>query len=443
MDADVLDELYSMVDDERLASEPMSLSQAMDEYGAQLPLMFAVSESLYGICETTSLMANQLLSIHAEKETKVIDVVTDWGAQYMIPLTAMLECSPLYDPHGKFETAKGGYNFKTAGDLIQAGPLPFMVYVETTDHTNTQSESQVESGEILIVKQVVCHSNTQKRLECVCYQSTTTKLLEESCIGNFTTSTAKLKFPLNNMIGLLTLPTPLVIYVPKDTEIQLAPEGKYTITNYRTVRSVIASSIRHSMDRKESSIDIMEVLQDVPIEVQLVELSEKELRQLRLQTKSFCDGFHPSVLSKIVVSESSVTNAIQTQLFKHATEGDGWKVGTCLIPPVQVDDHSPDDHYELVNSTGNQSPPASDEISKSFTVTNALYDNVEFPSSGTSCPDYNSIDSSRYTNKDYTRQQQNVSWIYKDTESQHCGLPDAYEPNKKHLSNDEGEYMMR
>ena len=124
-DIDVLDELYSMVDDERLASEPISLSQAMDEYGAQLPLMFAVGESLYGICESTSLMANQLLSVHAEKETKVINVVTDWGDQYMIPFTAMFECSPLYDPHGKFETAKGGYNFKTAGDLIQADPLPF------------------------------------------------------------------------------------------------------------------------------------------------------------------------------------------------------------------------------------------------------------------------------------------------------------------------------
>ena len=121
----------------------------------------------------------------------------------------------------------------------------------------------------------------------------------------------------------------------------------------------------------------MEVLQDVPIEVQLVELSEKELRQLRLQTKSFCDGFHPSVLSKIVISESSITNVIQTQLLKRATEGDGLKVGTCLIAPIQVDDHSPDDHYELVNSMGNQSPPASDDISKSFTVANALYDNVE------------------------------------------------------------------
>lgn len=414
LNMDMMEELYSTVDIERLLSRPMSLSEAMEEYGHQLPLMFSVSESLYGVCESASLMVNQLLSIHAMKETKIADVTTSWGAQYMVPLSTMLECSYLYDPGKKMEAAKKGHSFETVGELLRANPLPVMVYVESSDLTSSELESRVEKGEILILKQAIRNKNKPTMLECLCYQSKAVKLLNESCVGNFTTSMNKLRFSLVDIVDHLIFPTSVVLHKPLNFNVQLPEEATYTMTNYRTVRSIIASSVRHSVNKMETNVDIIEILQDMPIDVQLVYLSGKELGQLRLQTESLCNGFHPSIVNKVIWNDSSIKNDVQVELFKKTQEGHNWKVGVQLISPAMPRDSTvPEDtggdvlYDDCLPVSSPQEPLYSNQdaplvqnvqmLEHSFAVTNELYSNTEVfvP------PESDTLSSPNYTCADY------------------------------------------
>ena len=349
--------IYSTVGKSDLASESMTITELIEEYGSHLPLIFSVSESLYGIVEDNSLLEQQLLSIHFQKMTKIIDVEASWGAKYMIPINSMFECSPLYNPEGKLESAKRGYEFETAGDLMKVKTLPLMVFVDKTDHTGLLPEARIREGDILVLKQVVFDSQRQKRLECIDFKSKSPKLLSESCNGQFTTRTSSLRFTISDIEPYFTFPMSAIFYSPADESFQLplyATVGCYTITNCRNIDSVIASTF-YKRDDGTAIVDLMEILLEVPIEVQLVKLSESELEQLQEQTKPLFDTFHPSCLSKVITDQNSSTNYIQTQLFKVIPRDDRWKVGVkmhtphqpSLRPPTDDDD---DDDYERMDA---------------------------------------------------------------------------------------------
>lgn len=351
--ADRPDGIYSTVVKSDLASESMTLAELVEMYGAHLPLIFSVSESLYGICEDNSLLEQQLLSIHFQKKTKIIDVEASFGAKYMIPINSSFECSPLYNPHGKLELAKQGYSFETVGDLMKAKPLPLMVHVDYTDHTDVLPEGRIAEGDILILIRVVFDSERRKKLDCIDYKTKSPKLLSEGCCGQFSTRVSDLRFSLSEIEPHFTLPTSAIFYSPTDGSFKLplyATVGCYTITNCRSIRSVIASTF-YKKDDGTAIVDLMEILLDVPIEVQLVKLSEDQLQQLQQQTKPLFDTFHPSCLSKVITDQASSTNYIQTQLFKVIPKDDRWKAGVTLQPPHHPATTLPidDDDYEMMD----------------------------------------------------------------------------------------------
>ena len=322
--------LYETVDLHDIASDSMPISDLIEEFGAQLPLRFRVSESLYGICEESSLLDGQLLNVLFEKETKVIVTRASWGAEYIVPLNSSFHFSILYNPLGKIETAKVGYNFTSVSDIMDAHPIPLAVVVTRAFQCKSSS---IDEGQILLVKDIMINENGKRKLKCIAVPTSFVLLLDEDIEGCFSTKTYDLKVCLGDVIEHLTLPVEVLIDGATDKDFQLplhATVESYTLVDQRIEKSVIVSA---KSTQVPSKTDLIEILMSIPIEVQLVKISKQQLQILRQETQSIFDNFHPSKLTKLIVDSFSSINYIQTKLFKCVPQDDSWMTGIKLFPP--------------------------------------------------------------------------------------------------------------
>lgn len=356
--------VYEIVDHKDVDSESMSVGELIDEYGARLPLRFRVSDSLYGVCEESSIMEGQLLNFLFEKETKVVLAKANMGAEYIVPLNSSLLFSILHNPHSKLETAKKGYKFPKVSDIMDATDRPPAVAVMKAFQCQSNNGILlIMEGHILIVKEVLKNeSDDTRKLKCYALKNKTEVLLNEETVGEFTTATSMLKVQLSEFIEHVTLPISVTLENSKHQKIQLplhTTVGSYTITDQRVERSIIVSSSYG--DKRE----IMEVLLSVPIEANLIKSSEQQLHILRSETQPFYKSFHPSKLTKVIVDSNSSMNYIQSMLFKVVPEDDSWTYGVELFPPqppstsFTINQEDADDYLEMSMERSLTPPPPS------------------------------------------------------------------------------------
>ena len=301
------------------SSEAMPLNRVVEE-ASHLPVTVAMKESLYGICGDWSLFEGQLLNIHYQKETEVVSVQIDGGAQYVVPLNSTLQCSILYDPLTNIELAKMGFDFQNVLGIIEAKPMPKVVAV-------TVDCSPVTKGEILMIKSVQYQENNSEKRQILCLsvKTGTEKWLNEDCEGCFTTEIQLIKLHLSELIPHVSLPIQAVFFDSRETGISLplnVDVGPCIIDYHRVEKSIVTSvdnpqCLSPLLKEKASpNMEVIEILlMNVNFAVQQMNLSFSKSRELSKRTYLLKESL-PSQVDRVIVSLFSTTNALQTKLFK-------------------------------------------------------------------------------------------------------------------------------
>ena len=338
---------YQMVNALDIASPQMPLNELINEFCSEFPVCFAVSESLYGICENRSLMKGQQLSIHFQKDADAVSVKSNSGMEYIVPLITSFGCSVLYNPENKIHTAKKGYTFNETVDLMNANPLPVMVCV--TKAFKDMNNIAVEEGEILFLDKIRECKDSTKFLICTNVLSGKTRHIGELCETSFTTDTEKIKLSLLKLMEYVSLPVDVVFHEPSDGSVKLplyATVDYYTITDQHVEKSVIASTEYSNVSSTSVSKEIIEIMLSLPLEVELVRLAPCDTTKLRSETQELFEHFHPGQVDKVICDMFSSTNYIQTALFKAVNLEGNWRVGVKLHPPKPPDLSTDSDEYE-------------------------------------------------------------------------------------------------
>ena len=301
------------------SSEAMPLNRVVEE-ASHLPVTVAMKESLYGICGDWSLFEGQLLNIHYQKETEVVSVQIDGGAQYVVPLNSTLQCSILYDPLTNIELAKTGFDFQNVLGIIEAKPMPKVVAV-------TVDCSPVTKGEILMIKSVQYQENNSEKRQILCLsvKTGTEKWLNEDCKGCFTTEIQLIKLHLSELIPHVSLPIQAVFFDSRETGISLplnVDVGPCIIDYHRVEKSIVTSvdnpQCLSPLQKEKASLnmEVIEILlMNVNFAVQQMNLSFSKSRELSKRTYLLKES-SPSQVDRVIVSLFSTTNALQTKLFK-------------------------------------------------------------------------------------------------------------------------------
>ena len=311
-------DFHEVVSQAKLDSEPILLNKFV-ERASHLPVAVAMKESLYGICGDWSLFEGQLLNIHFKKETEVVSVQMNRGAQYIVPLNSTLQCSILYDPLTNIELAKTGFDFQNILDIIEAKPMPKVVAV-------TVDCSPVTKGEILVIKDVQIQENDseKKRLLCFSVNTGSEKWLNEDCEGCFTTEVEFIKLHLSELIPHVSLPIQAVFFDSRETGISLPLNvhvGPCMIDRHRREKSIVTTvNMSECLQKESPTSPIMEVIEillmNVNITVQEVDVSHMKKQELARQTNQLFQEFLPSLVDRVIVDLSPTKNAMQTKLFK-------------------------------------------------------------------------------------------------------------------------------
>ena len=315
---ELTEDVHEIVNLAKLDSEPILLSRFVEKT-SDFPVTVAMKESLYGICGDWSLFEGQLLNIHFQKETEVVSVEIDGGAQYIVPLNSTLQCSILYDPLTNIELAKMGFDFQNVLGIIEAKPMPKVVAV-------TVDCSPVTKGEILVIKNVQYQENNseKKQLLCLSVKTGTEKWLNEDCEGCFTTEAEFIKLYLSELIPHVSLPIKATFFDSRETRISLPLNvhvGPCIIDHHRIEKSIVTSvNLSECLQNESPSSSSMEVIEillmNVSITVQEVNVSYMKKQEVARQTDQLSQEFLPSLVDRVIIDLSPTKNAVQTKLFK-------------------------------------------------------------------------------------------------------------------------------
>ena len=326
------EQLYEIVEKNlNMLSDSKPIGTVVNEFSPHLPLCFAVSESMYGICEDRSLMEGQLLSVHFIKEMKVLVIKANQsGNEYTLPLCSSLMVSLLYNPEGKPDTAKKGYTFNEVEEVLNANPMPKIVCALTS--FEDMEKNPVEKNDILFIQAISDYENSDCLL-CTNMFSGKSLKVGKGCGGKFTTAAEKIKMPLTKLVEFISLPADVSFSSPSDGSIvlpQSAISSFYTILSEKEEKSVIVST--KYMSEESCTVETVEIFLSVSLEVQLVELPSKDLEKLRKESQMLYNNFRPSDVSKVICDLDSSINYVQTALYKAIRKG-SWTDGVTLVRP--------------------------------------------------------------------------------------------------------------
>ena len=303
-------------------SRSVTLRELVTQYKHQFPLLVSISKLKNPVGSDISIQKGKLLYVHFHKEFYTVDIKTSDGVKYKVPLRSSLSCSVLYQPRNNVTRAKSGYVFRNVSEIICAKPLPKMLYVEVGYLSpNGEETSSVEEGEILIVNGVRS-SNDMKVLECMDINSSEVKLLEETCSATFSTKSAHLKVDLSEVIQHLSLPVPVLFYVPDDS--QVSSELVCTLTGKSLSQSLITSFYDKNLYDNDFQ-EVIEIVTDALVKVKVISLPASEKFELEKSTFDLLKGFSPAVVTEVIADVSTPVNTkLQTELFRYMKEDIYW-----------------------------------------------------------------------------------------------------------------------
>ena len=270
-------------------------------------------------------IAYQDIDVYFAKETKMLLAVSEDGRPRVIPLNAALKCSVIDDYDEDIEKCLKGRTYIGLEELLVSNPLPKVVYSEQGYYYRDYSHT-VEREDVLIVKELT-NKNGQPTLKCYEANSNEVRWLEKPIDSTFTTESSAVTMNPASLFDQIKLPVKVLIKTINDKESSNGVDGNiYTITNYITRRSVVAS-IRYA-GASLSDKDLIEVYLDVPLEVEIIKLTKLEMQKLRVAAQQVFSDFNSSKPLRIVMNPS---DRIQSLLLHNIIAG--CEMGIQLLPP--------------------------------------------------------------------------------------------------------------
>ena len=281
-------------------SEPMLLKEFNKKYGNDLPQVISAQDSFYGIQDDfqLDLDGGEEFEVYFKKESPVVYVKTT-GIKYTVPLHSTFKFSVLYNPKNEgLGTARRGYQFETAADLMKVDPLPSVVHVGKDCITSRAMNGRevIKKGTLLILKGIVTEKNRFGKsniLVCVKVNEPLKKFyLKEKCKGSFSTKESLLLFPMPILLSHIKLPFTTSIYQNDILHPIFHDKTGYIDSEPTTLESFIVSLVPPDALRPIMPLPagetlpctqhrLIEMSSSLPVDFSVVQISKEKKEKLR------------------------------------------------------------------------------------------------------------------------------------------------------------------
>ena len=263
-------------------SDEMSLGEFVSKYQNDFPVRIRVSRGFYGTTDQWSISEGEYFNIHFLKKTKVISALDGCFGCYNIPINSSATFGFLYMENDDINEGIKGYNFPTAGDILEASNPPQIVKVQLNYGKST--EQSIRVGDLLIIQGN--KGRLRKTLKCLNVKTREKKLLQSNCKGSFTTCPKDTQLFLPEIIEHFKLPTNFVMYINTDSIVN-SEEMSFSHRVQLSHCSIETSLIATQLDRRINdggTPSIIEIPMDLDIGVELVIPRDDEAAQLYEET---------------------------------------------------------------------------------------------------------------------------------------------------------------
>lgn len=189
--------------------ESMKLGDLVSRHGSSLPLHVRVESGYCGNELQYVISAGDEFFIHLVKQRKVVTLTDSNCCNYTIPSNTPVQIAPLYNPNDNIDEALKGFTFDSVADITSLHTLPKLLRVTKSFH-GSDSKCSVEEGELLVVKKI-SRTPMMRKLVLKVYSVTANevKVLNEDCVGQFTTNPKEARFLLMQAIQRIPDPFPM------------------------------------------------------------------------------------------------------------------------------------------------------------------------------------------------------------------------------------------
>ena len=272
----------------------------------------------------------QDIDVYFQKETRMLVAVSEDGRPRLIPFNSAVKCSVIDDVGAGADTGTclHGRTFGSSDELMMASPLPKVVSSEHGFYHKDFAHT-VERDDLMIIKKLQVDEASGKPCTLECREACTDedRWIEKGIQCTFTTNANKITHVNPNFLfNHLILPVRIMLKLDDKDDAAMQPsmnDSFYTVTNVITKRSVVCS-VRYSTGAKK----LIEVYLDVPIEFEIIKLTELEMQKLRVEAWQVFNEFSSSQVGRVVVNPA---DEIQSMLL-HATRMED-ESGITLLPP--------------------------------------------------------------------------------------------------------------
>ena len=262
----------------------------------------------------------QEMDLHSVHDIKAALVVDSNKIRYKIPINTLARFSVIYDPFKVDRVAKLGFQFKTAGAIIDLKKPPHVV-AATQGFDGGSFESSVDAGEVLVLQGVrnVFHG---RLLKAFSLRHNITKFIDEGCAGNFTTAPDMVEMSLAQIYSShVLLPLKVLLHTPPNsnlsssipTSLNLRSEP-VLLKRFAIHKSVIATTVSPEAS-PVSKIPVISIPLGLDVAVQEVQTTDRQLQSMQMRTRTLSDNFKGVFITHYLDMPSSESHAAQCALF--------------------------------------------------------------------------------------------------------------------------------
>ncbi len=287
-------------------SDEMCLGDFVSKCQNDFPVRIRVSRGFYGTSDQWSISEDEYFNIHFIKKTKVTSAWDGCFGNYNIPINSSAMFGFLYMENDDISEGINGYNFPTAGDILEAPNPPQIVKVKSHSAPGKSSEQSVRVGDLLIIQGN--KGRLRKMLKCLDVKTGEKKLLPTNCKGNFTTCPKDTTLFLPEIIEHFKLPANFIMYINTDSVLsseEMSFSHRVQLSHCSIETSLIATQLDRRINDGETP-PIIEIPMDLDIGIELVISRDDEAAQLYEETGRLYETLDISSIQTIPSNVSSL-----------------------------------------------------------------------------------------------------------------------------------------
>lgn len=334
------------------------------------PLKLVIDGGVYGSDQADTLCDGEEIMAYFLRQVPYVTVEMKTGVAFKVPVATCLHFGIVYNgPGKKLEMAVAGYMFRTVDDILQQTVMPKLV-VALKGWRGKDPSHTIEENDLLWIKGLVGDPKDSKVKFLKCIQAITglDKFLRNDAMIPLSTKPSLLLLPLIKIIKHVQPPFQCVVDCQHNSSHSLPSLLKgmsvVTVQEHSHITSIIAT--RKCSDSSSSVLEIPTILD---IGMSIVETSEFEKNQMRMEAAALYTSFSTMVVNQGLLVQaltSKMRNSPATQkLLLTLVDKDYKKLTQRLIPPPSIKSLLPNsvsagDNSSKTKLNGKDRPAATD-----------------------------------------------------------------------------------